>query len=117
MKCQLSPQAEADILEIGDTIARDNPQRAASFVRKLLAHSRKIAELPEAHPARDDLAEGLLSCVYQRYVIYFTVSTAAVRIERILHGSRDITSDNFLLDEIDPADPPPSVDHHPPRAA
>jgi hypothetical protein len=27
MRCELSPQAEIDLREIGDSIARDNPQR------------------------------------------------------------------------------------------
>ena len=71
MKCELSPQAEADLLEIGDSIARDNPQRAAIVCSSALLH-------------------------------YFTARTEAVRIERILHGSRDIISANFLLDEFDP---------------
>jgi len=37
-----------------------------------------------------------------RYLIYFTASKEAVRIDRILHGSREITSANFLFDELDP---------------
>ena len=41
MRCELSPQAEIDLREIDDYIARDNPQRAASFVGELLAHKPK----------------------------------------------------------------------------
>ena len=71
MRCELSPQAEIDLQEIGDYIARDNPQRAASFVGELLAHSQRIAEHPEAYPARPELSEGLRSCAHQCYVISF----------------------------------------------
>ena len=77
MRCELSPQAEIDLREIGDSIARDNPQRAASFVGELLAHSQRIAEQPEAYPAIPE----------------------RVRIERIIHGSRDITEDSFDHEE------------------
>jgi toxin ParE1/3/4 len=35
MRFELSPQAVADLQEIGDYIARDNPQRAASFASEL----------------------------------------------------------------------------------
>ena len=77
MRCELSPQAEIDLREIGDYIARDNPQRAASFVGELLAHSKRIAEQPEAYPARPE----------------------RVRIERIIYGSRDITDKSFELEE------------------
>ncbi len=98
MKWELFPLAAVDLLEIGDYIARYNPERAERFVREFLAHSLKIADLPEAYPARGDLAEVLRSCVHQQYFINFTVSTTALRIERIRHDSPDITSDNFLLD-------------------
>jgi toxin ParE1/3/4 len=33
-----SPRAEADLEEIGDYIARDNPARAISFLDELRAH-------------------------------------------------------------------------------
>jgi toxin ParE1/3/4 len=99
MRCEISPQAVADLQEIGDYIARDNPQRAASFVGELLAHSQRIAENPEAYPTRPELSEGLRSCAHQRYVIFFTASPERVRIERIIHGSRDITDESFALEE------------------
>lgn len=92
MRCELSPQAFADLREIGDFIARDNPERAASFVAELLAHCQQLAEHPEAHPARPELGQGLRSCVHQRYVIFFSPTPGLVRIERIIHGSRDITA-------------------------
>ncbi len=44
MRCEFSPQAVADLQVIGDYIANDNPQRAASFVEGLLAHSQRIDE-------------------------------------------------------------------------
>jgi len=50
MFCELSPQAEIDLREIGDSIARDNAQRAASFVGELLVHSQRIVEQPETYP-------------------------------------------------------------------
>jgi toxin ParE1/3/4 len=95
MRCEISPQAVADLQEIGDYIARDNPQRAASFVAELLAHTQRVAERPEAYPARLEFTPGLRSCVHQRYVIFFTTSPGQVRIQRIIHGSRDITEDSF----------------------
>jgi plasmid stabilization system protein ParE len=99
MRCELSPQAEIDLREIGDYIARDNPQRAASFTSELLAHSQRLAEHPVAHPARPELSEGLRSCAHKRYVICFSASPERVRIERIIDGSRDITDESFDLNE------------------
>ena len=59
MRCELSPQAVANLREIGDTIAGDNPQRATNFVAELLAHCQRIAERSEAYPTRPELNEGL----------------------------------------------------------
>lgn len=95
MRCEISPLAEADLNEIGDYIARDNPKRAISFIDELVSHCRKIAQMPLAYPARDELTLGLRTCSHQRYVIFFTIAVDVVRIERILHGSRDIMGETF----------------------
>jgi toxin ParE1/3/4 len=69
MRCEVSPQAVADLQEFGDYIARDNPQRAASFVGELLARSQRIAEQPESYPARPELSEGLRSPALRHFVL------------------------------------------------
>lgn len=107
MRCELSPQAVADLQEIGDYITRDNPQRVASFVADLLAHSQRIAEQPEAFPARPELVEGIRSAAHQRFVVFsherhvmfFTASPEQVLIERIIHTARDIANEIFLTQE------------------
>ncbi|MFM7171306.1 MAG: type II toxin-antitoxin system RelE/ParE family toxin [Cyanobium sp.] len=95
MRCELSPQAIADLQEIGDFIARDNPERAGSFVRELLDHAQRLADHPEAYPLRPEFGQGLRSCIHQRYVIFFSVKPGLARIERIIHGSRDINDESF----------------------
>lgn len=42
----ITAQAEADLERIGDYIAEDNPQRAASFIPELLARCERLAETP-----------------------------------------------------------------------
>jgi toxin ParE1/3/4 len=44
MRFEFSPQAVADLQEIGDFISRDNPERARSFVLELLDHAHRLAE-------------------------------------------------------------------------
>ena len=66
MRCELSPEAIAVLQVIGDYIARDNPQRAARFVAKLLAHTQWIAERPVAYPVRTEFREDLSLCVFQK---------------------------------------------------
>jgi len=88
----LSPLAAADLEEIADYIARDNPVRAASFVAELEAKCRAVAAAPERYPARPDLVSGLRMAVHGRYLVFFRdlPGEATVRIERVLHSARNL---------------------------
>jgi len=90
MRVTLSPLAERDLESIGDYIAEDNPRRALSFVAELRAQCDTIAKAPQAYRARSELAEGLRSCAYGNYVIFFTATKARLTIVRVLHGAMDI---------------------------
>jgi toxin ParE1/3/4 len=87
---RLSRRAEIDLAEITDFIALDNPERAFEFEEELLAQARKIAQTPLGYVERPELKEGLRSCAYGAYVIFFTIDDQGIRIERIVHGSRDL---------------------------
>ena len=88
----LSPRAAADLEEIAEYIARDNPVRAASFVAELEATCRAVAAAPELYPARPDLAPGLRMAVHGRYLVLYRDLTreGTVRVERVLHGARNL---------------------------
>lgn len=90
MQCVLSPFAELDLEEIGDYIARDNPQRAVSFIREIREQCVKIAAMPLAAPLRHELGEGFRMASFGRYLIFYTVDAESVRVERVLHGARNI---------------------------
>lgn len=95
MRTRMSRRAEIDLAEITDFIARDNPEHADRFEDELLEQAQRIARAPLAYAERPDLQPGLRSCAHRAYVIFFTVDAQGVRIERILHGARDLRS---LLD-------------------
>jgi toxin ParE1/3/4 len=84
------PLAERDLEAIGDYIAADNPVRAVSFVRELRQQCRRIAQNPLGYRARPELDEGLRSCAYDSYVIFFEAKPDEVTVIRILHGARDL---------------------------
>lgn len=86
----MSRQAERDLAEITDFIALDNPERANQFEEELLEHAQKIARAPLAYVERSDLQPRVRSCSHGAYVTFFTVNDDCVRIERILHGARDL---------------------------
>jgi toxin ParE1/3/4 len=100
----LSPRAVADLEEIADYIARDNPVRAATprvrppagpracFIAELEAKCRAIAETPELYRARTDLAAGLRMAVHGRYLVLYREPPGenTVRVERVLHSARNL---------------------------
>lgn len=97
MRCRFSPLAELDLEEIGDYIARDNPHRAVSFIGEIRDRCLLILYTPHDAPLRESLGAGIRIVPFGRYVIYYTVHEAAdeVRVERILHSSRDIDQSFF----------------------
>ncbi|MFC5342922.1 type II toxin-antitoxin system RelE/ParE family toxin (plasmid) [Brevundimonas staleyi] len=90
MRLEVSPAAETDLIEIASFIARDNPPRALTFVDELEAACTRLVDHPHSGVARSDLRPGLRSRPYGSYVIFYTVQETVLRVERILHGSRDI---------------------------
>lgn len=90
MKLGISPLAEQDIEAIGDYIAQDNPVRAVSFTEELFQQCLLIAESPVIYKERLELGHSVRTCAYGRYLIVFRVLDMEVRVERLLHGSRDI---------------------------
>jgi toxin ParE1/3/4 len=87
---EFSPAAEADLLDIAAYIAAENPERALSFVDELEASCAVLRDFPETGRERWELAPDLRSKPYGRYVIFYTPGAKVVRIERILHGARDV---------------------------
>jgi len=90
MRLRLSPAVPADLEEIADYIARDSPRHAIRMLRLLRARMKEIARQPEICRLRPEIgAEARLATV-GNYVILFRIHRDAVRIERVLHGGRNL---------------------------
>lgn len=85
-----APLARDDLEAIGLYIAEDNPERALTFVAELEAIARQTAERPQSFRQRDDLAPGLRAALHGRYMIFFRELADEVRVERIVHGARNL---------------------------
>lgn len=90
IRVTFSPKSRQDLLAIGDYIARDSRSNARRFVEKLINHCERIGRAPLGYASREDLAAGLRMSVLDRYVIFFRVIDHAVRIERVIHGARNL---------------------------
>lgn len=85
-----SPKSRQDLLDIGDYIAKDSPANARRFVGKLIDQCKRIGRAPLGYVSRDDVAPGLCMAALDRYVIFFRVLEGVVRVERVLHGARNL---------------------------
>jgi toxin ParE1/3/4 len=85
-----SPKSRQDLFDIGDYIAKDSRANARRFVARLVDQCKRIGRAPLGYVGRDDLAPVLRMAALDRYVIFFRVIDGVVRIERVLHGARNL---------------------------
>jgi len=84
------PLAEADILEIWDFIADDSLAAADRWVDRLDEQFRMLAAQPMIGRAREELAPGVRSFPFGRYVVFYMPMDDGIDVVRVLHGARDI---------------------------
>lgn len=90
MRLRLSPFVPDDLEEIADYIAQDSPRHALRVLRLLRAKMKEIAKRPELYRLRPELGVDARLATLGQYVILFRIRRSAVRIERVVHGSRDL---------------------------
>ena len=80
----------ADLDDIWDFIAQDDPDAADRFIETLHETCSLIFSMPRAGRYRPELARGLRSFSHGAYVIFYVIEGDILTIVRIIHGSRDI---------------------------
>jgi addiction module RelE/StbE family toxin len=97
-RCEFSPQARADLLQIHDRIAQDNPANALRFVDRLEQQCYRLADHPYMGRSRSDLGPGFRSFVVPgtRYLIIYRVVEDGVQIIHVRQGGQDL---NRLLNQ------------------
>jgi toxin ParE1/3/4 len=84
----LTAEAEADLEQIADYIAADNPMRALSFVGELRELCERLAEIPKGFPLVPRYEHvGIRRRVYGAYLIFYRVAEGQVDVLHILHGA------------------------------
>jgi toxin ParE1/3/4 len=83
------PRAADDLIEIWDYIADDSVARADAFIDDADAKFRLLAEQPMLGRSREELAPGLRSVSFGRYLIFYEVIPDGIAIVRVLHSARD----------------------------
>ncbi len=90
MRVVLTPAAAADLEQIGDYIAEDNPLRAVSFVDEIADRITKLATLPQGGQLRPEWGERIRSTSFASYLIVWRSTGNALEILRVVHGARDL---------------------------
>jgi plasmid stabilization system protein ParE len=90
MIVRLTREAERDLEAIADRIAKDNPERALSFVQELRESCLGLADFPERFPLvpRYERA-GVRHRVHGNYLILHRVEAEAVTVLHLLLGATD----------------------------
>ncbi|MBH1974147.1 MAG: type II toxin-antitoxin system RelE/ParE family toxin [Rhodobacteraceae bacterium] len=91
MIVELTAAAEAELESIGDYIARDNPERALSFVRELARSCLDLADMPEAWPVVPRYKHlGIRRRVHGRYLIFYRIGADRITVLNVLNGAMDV---------------------------
>jgi plasmid stabilization system protein ParE len=98
MRLRLSPLVPGDLEEIAEFIAQDSPRHAVRMLRLLHAKIKEIAKQPEMYRLRPEIGADARLATLGNYVILFRVRENVVRIERVVHGGRDLFP---LLEEME----------------
>ncbi|EYR79541.1 type II toxin-antitoxin system RelE/ParE family toxin [Shinella sp. DD12] len=90
MKVVIAAEAVSDLEHIGDYIAADNPVRAESFVRELLARCHALAHMPRAFPLVPRYEHtGVRRRPHGDYLIFYRVGADVVDILHVLNGAQN----------------------------
>lgn len=90
MILEFSSEAENDLEQIADYIARDNPRRALSFVRELGGKCEDLIDSPDGFALVPRYErDGIRRRVPGNYLIFYRVENAKLVIIHILHGATD----------------------------
>lgn len=90
MRVVLSVDARADLENIADFIAAEDPVFAGGLVLDLDAKARELGEFPKRFPIVPDLAHlDIRRRNYRNYRIFYRVEPDRVLVLRYLHAARD----------------------------
>jgi len=87
---RISPRASSDLIEIWIYIADDSVANADAFIDKLYQAIQALGRQPGSGRHREELAPGIQSFLFGRYIIFYRAVTSGIEIVRVLHSARDI---------------------------
>ena len=90
MRIEVSSLVEADLDEIADYLAQDNPRWALNFLREIREQILALGRRPLRFRVRTELEEDARVALVGRYGILFRIHDDAVRVERVVYVAHDL---------------------------
>jgi plasmid stabilization system protein ParE len=87
----VATQAQEDVQQIHDLIARDKKKAAAKWVRSFHRLARSLAYLPhryEVVPEAADIERPWREIIFGNYRIFYRIDAKRVTVERVVHAAR-----------------------------
>lgn len=95
VKIRVNPVAAADLQEIMDYIAQDNPDAAQKTVKDIVSKIEGLLEFPEIGTQlapKIKLKNKYRYLVSGPYYIFYVYENKIVSVQRVLHTKRDIAA-------------------------
>ena len=87
----ISTLANRDIESIADYLAENRGfERSDRFIKGMTDRLTQLAQFPNMGRRRDEIFPGIRSLLYEKYLIFYTVSDEVVEISRVTNGHQDL---------------------------
>ncbi len=85
-----SPRASADLDDIFDTIADENPSAAERTIRRINSTCRDIAHKPDMGRAWTEIRSSLRGYPLGKYIIFYLPADIDIHVLRVVTSERDL---------------------------
>lgn len=92
-RAQISSKADADLDAIAEHVAEDNEAASDQLIRMLRQKAELYAGQPGMGRRRPELGPDIRSFPHGAYIVFYTPIAGGIRVERVLHGARDIETE------------------------
>lgn len=86
----VSKPAAADLRDIRDWIAKDDPTRAIGYLEELEALFARLSVRPLVGRPRAEIGPGVRSMTHRNHIVFYRCVGSDIEISRVLHGRRDL---------------------------
>lgn len=96
LRIKRTAKAEEDLIAIWCYIAADNEAAADRLLDRLNRRWELLSTQPHSGMSRSDIGDGIRYVVVGEYLTFYRVDAGDIAILRVMHGRRDIGSDDVF---------------------